>query len=151
PGMDLYALAETRLSDLSFVAFDTEATGYSNVGDRLLEVAGVRYRRRSGAWTLEGEFSELIRPDRPIPDETRVIHGITEDMVARAAAAPEVLDRFFAFARDALLVVHYAAADVGMMAFAYVRAGLAVPRAYALDTFFLAKRTCPGRAQYSLE
>jgi len=149
--VDLFSLAERKLSDLDFVAFDTEATGYSNFSDRLIEVAGVRFGRRGGAWTTLGEFAELIRPDRPIPQETIDIHGITDALVADAASAPPVLDRFFAFARDAVLVVHYAPSDMGLMAFAYARAGRDVPVAYALDTFPLARKLFPGIARYSLE
>jgi DNA polymerase III epsilon subunit-like protein len=40
----LAALALRRVCDLAWVAFDTEATGYSNVSGRLVEVAGVRFR-----------------------------------------------------------------------------------------------------------
>jgi DNA polymerase III epsilon subunit family exonuclease len=149
--VDLFSLAERKLSDVDFVAFDTEATGYSNFSDRLIEVAGVRFGRRGGAWTTLGEFAELIRPDRPIPEETIAIHGITDDLVAGADTVAPVLDRFFAFARDAVLVVHYAPSDMGLMAFAYARAGRDVPAAYALDTFPLARKLFPGIVRYSLE
>jgi DNA polymerase III epsilon subunit family exonuclease len=149
--VDLFSLAERKLSDIDFVAFDTEATGYSNFSDRLIEIAGVRFGRRAGAWTATGEFAELVRPDRPIPAETIAIHGITDDLVAGAASTVEVMDRFFAFARDAVLVVHYAPSDMGLMAFAYARAGRDVPAAYAVDTFPLARKLCPGIPHYSLE
>ena len=149
--MDLFSLAERKLSEIDFVAFDTEATGYSNFSDCLLEVAGVRFRRHQGAWTKAAEFAELVCPDRPIPAETIAIHGITDDQVASAAPAVVVLDRFFAFAKDAVLIVHYAPSDVGFMAFAYARAGRDVPGVHVVDTFPLAKKLCPGIAHYSLE
>ena len=149
--MDLFALAEKKIADLEFVAFDTEATSYSNFSDRMIEVAGTRFRRENGVWVGGATFAELVRPDRPIPAETIAIHGITDDMVANAPSEIEVLDRFFAFVGEAVLVVHYAPSDVGFMAFAYARAGRDVPHAHVLDTFLLAKKLCPGIANYSLE
>jgi len=120
--MDLLPSAERRLSELAFVAFDTEATGYSNVTDRLVEIAGVRFAW-VGRLAHRGVFEELIAPGRPMPTETLAVHGIADAQLAGAAPDVEVLDRFFAFAAGAVLAVHYAPADMGMMAFAYARAG----------------------------
>lgn len=149
--MDLAALPGRPLSEIDVVAFDTEATGYSNVADRLVEIAGVRFRWDGRAWVETGAFVEWIDPERPMPTETTAVHGITDEMLAGAAPAPAVLDRFFAFAEGALPAVHYAPADVGMMAFAYVRAGLPPPPAGALDTSPLSRRLLPGLPTYSLE
>jgi DNA polymerase III epsilon subunit family exonuclease len=149
--VDLFSLAERKLSEIEFVAFDTEATGYSNFSDRVIEVAGVRFRREAEAWAGGERFAELANPERPIPAETIAIHGIVDSMVGSAARVVEVLDRFFAFVGERVLVVHYAPSDVGFMAFAYARAGRDVPRALVVDTFFLARKLCPGVANYSLE
>jgi DNA polymerase III epsilon subunit-like protein len=149
--MDLAALSDLKLPDLSFVAFDTEATGYSNVSDRLVEIAGERFRWRDGVWVTESVLEELVHPGRPIPAEVVAIHGLTDADVADAAPAVEALDRFFAFAHDALLMVHYAAADVGMMAFAYVRAGRVAPEAFVLDTWPLSHKLVPGLRNYALD
>lgn len=149
--MDLFALAERKLSEIEFVAFDTEATGYSNFSDRVIEVAGVRFRREAGAWASGESFAELADPERAIPKETIAIHGITDDLVAKAPHVVDVLDHFFAFVGERVLVVHYAPSDVGFMAFAYARAGRDVPKAYVVDTFYLSRKLCPGIANYSLE
>ena len=42
--MELSSLLQSPVSDLTWVAFDTEATGFSNVSARLVEIAGVRFR-----------------------------------------------------------------------------------------------------------
>ena len=139
------------LSEHVFIGLDTESTGYSNFRDRLIEVAGVKIRWRDGAWQNEGEFSELIAPEMPIPQETIAIHGITDEMVANAARAPEVLDRFFAFTQGGILLAHYAPADAGLMAFAYTRVGLQPPPAWVLDTFYLPRKLFADMPNYSLE
>jgi DNA polymerase III epsilon subunit-like protein len=144
-------LLASRLPEVSVVAFDTEATGYSNVSDRLIEVAGERRRWREGAWTAEDTFQELVQPGRPVPADSIAIHGLTDEALAGAAPAVEVLDRFFAFAADSLLAVHFAPADAGMMAFAYARAGCDAPRAAVLDTSPLSHALFPGLPSYSLE
>jgi len=149
--VDLFSLAERKLKDIEFVAFDTEATGYSNFSDRVIEVAGVRFARRDGAWVGGESFAELVNPGRAIPAETIAIHGITDDLVTASADVVEVLDRFFAFVGERVLVVHYAPSDVGFMAFAYARAGRDVPRVFVVDTFYLARKLCPGVTNYSLE
>ncbi len=149
--MDLLSLQMQRLADLDWCALDTEATGYSNVTDRLVEVAGVRFRRVGGRWIDDGEFTELIRPGVAMTAEVTAIHGLADADVARAAPAREVLPRFFGFAKDALLVAHYAPFDVGALAFTCVRDGLVVPGLAALDTYGLSRRLFPGIKDYSLE
>jgi len=149
--VDLFSLAERKLSDIEFVAFDTEATGYSNFSDRVIEVAGVRFGRHDGAWAGGEVFAELADPERRIPAETIAIHGITDDMVSSAPHVVDVLDRFFAFVGERVLVVHYAPSDVGFMAFAYARAGRDVPQTHVVDTFYLARKLIPNIPNYSLE
>ena len=41
--MDVTPLLHRPLADVSWVAFDTEATGYSNVAGRLVEIAGRKF------------------------------------------------------------------------------------------------------------
>jgi DNA polymerase-3 subunit epsilon len=132
------------------VAFDTEATGYSNVSDRLIEVAGVRFHREPGLWVVDGEYSELTNPGRPIPQVTTNVHGLTDTDVVTAPLPLEVLERFFKFADGAVLMAHYAPFDVGAIAFAHVRQGRGVPEFFILDTFTLSKLGVPGLPKYSL-
>jgi DNA polymerase-3 subunit epsilon len=165
--MDVTALLHRPLADVTWVAFDTEATGYSNVAGRLVEVAGLRFRfvrGEAGAPAAaagtpeaplapivdEGTFEELMNPGVPIPAEVVAIHGIDDAKVAGLDAPSAVLPRFFAFAHDAVLIAHYAPFDVGAMTFALTREGRGVPRLAALDTSVLPKRLFPGAPNYSL-
>jgi DNA polymerase-3 subunit epsilon len=148
--VDLRTLSLERIADVPWVAFDTEATGFSNVTDRLLEVAGVRFHREPGQWVVDGEYSELVNPGRPIPEVSKGVHGISDTDVARAPLPLEVLERFFQFAKGAVLMAHYAPFDVGAIAFAHVRQGKSVPDFAILDTFPLSKLGVPGLQKYSL-
>jgi DNA polymerase-3 subunit epsilon len=165
--MDVAPLLHRPLSDVTWLAFDTEATGYSNVTGRLVEIAGVKFRFAPGRQPVEGgdgaaalpslpaivelgRFEELANPGIPIPLDVVRIHGIDDAAVARAATPLDVVQRFLAFAEGTILIAHYAPFDIGAMTFALVRAGRGVPRLAALDTSILPKRLFVGAPNYAL-
>jgi DNA polymerase III epsilon subunit-like protein len=152
--VDTSGLLQAKVADVTWVAFDTEATGYSNVAGRLVEIAGVKFRFAPGdplpEITALGEFGELMNPGVPIPEEVVAIHGIADAAVAGLPGPVEVLGRFLAFTGDAVLVAHYVPFDVGAMTFALLREKKPVPRVAAFDTSILPKRLFPGAPNYAL-
>ena len=168
--MDVAPILHRPLADVTWVAFDTEATGYSNVAGRLVEIAGVKFRFRPGERDFAGilsdggggtppslpaieelgSYQELAHPGMPIPDVVVRIHGIDDAAVATADPPVAVVERFLAFCEGAVLVAHYAPVDIGAMTFALVRAGRGVPRLAALDTSILPKRLFAGAPNYAL-
>lgn len=156
--MDVTPLMQRKLVDVSWVAFDTEATGYSNISGRLVEIAGVRFRLQPGAIppgeacpiALEDSFAELVNPGVPIPPEVIKIHGITDSEVASSAPPAEAVERFSAFVGESVLIAHYVPFDLGAMTYALLRVGRGVPRIAALDTSLLPKRLFPGARNYAL-
>ncbi|MEE8184701.1 MAG: exonuclease domain-containing protein [Acidobacteriota bacterium] len=130
---------------ISIVAFDTETTGMGSP-DRLLEIAGVKFRGRK----IAGEFSRLVDPGRPVSPETTAIHGITTKMVRGQWSAREALQEFFAFADDSVLIAHNARFDAGVLAGEYFRSGILPPENPILDSLKLARRTL-SCSSYSLE
>ena len=163
--MDTAPLLHRPLADVTWIAFDTEATGYSNVTARLVEIAGAKFRFLPGAApppaedaphplaAIEerGTFQELVNPGIPMPPEVIPIHHLDDAAVADAATPLEVLERFFAFCDDAILLAHYAPFDLGIMSFARAREGRGAPRLAAIDTSILPKRLFPGAPNYALE
>ena len=152
--MDTSGLLQAKVADITWVAFDTEATGYSNVAGRLVEIDGVKFRFVPGdplpGIEAQGEFGELMNPGVPIPDEVVAIHGISNESVQGLPGPVEVLSRFFAFCGDAVLVAHYVPFDVGAMTFALLREKQKVPRLAAFDTSLMPKRLFPGAPNYAL-
>ena len=130
------ALKDTPLRKLTFVVFDTEATGLRpSAGDELLSIGAVRV---VNGRILTGEtFERLINPGREIPASTIRIHGITADMVRDKPPAPIVLAQFKAFVGDAALVAYNAAFDMTFLEKGSEQAGVTFDNP-VLDALLLA-------------
>src|SRR6185437_15566030 len=89
--------ADTPLSKIVFVAFDTETTGLSANSDRLVELCGVKF-------VASGEdisvFHTLIDPQIRIPSAVTRIHGITDDMVQGMPPFEKAVPQFIDWALD---------------------------------------------------
>ncbi|MFQ6547843.1 exonuclease domain-containing protein [Aestuariibius sp. 2305UL40-4] len=104
---------ETRLSDLCFVAFDTETTGLSVEDDAIVQIGAVRVL---GGRIVEGEVVDTyVAPGRPIPPASTKIHRVTDDDVKGAPDIATAGRALYHFARDAVLVAHNAPFDVGLL------------------------------------
>ncbi|MEL6207697.1 MAG: 3'-5' exonuclease, partial [Pseudomonadota bacterium] len=105
------ALAETPLTALTCIVFDTETTGLlPSSGDEIVQIAAMRIL---GGRVVEGEaFETLVNPGRSIPAVSTEVHGITEAMVADAPPIDVAARRFHAFAEGAVLVAHNAPFDL---------------------------------------
>src|SRR5262249_6987607 len=83
--------ADVSWDDLPIALIDVETTGKDGAVDRIIEIGIVVGR---GGEVVE-RFSWLINPGCPIPEESRAVHGITDEMVADkppfAAVAAEIL------------------------------------------------------------
>ena len=103
-----------------YVVLDLETTGLSPASDEIIDIAAIRYI--SGAKV--SEFSTLVKPSIPIPQEITDITGITDDMVADAPGIDEALDGLSMFLNpDDLVVGHNVGFDVRFLAAAYSRIG----------------------------
>jgi DNA polymerase III subunit epsilon len=130
PGAPILPLASAE-----FVVVDVETTGWEPDQASITEIGAVRIRPGGPA----AEFSSLVQPGGPIPEDIVALTGITDAMVGAAPPAGTVLPGFLAFARGCVLAAHNAPFDVGFLTAACARCGLPWPAFPVLDTAALAR------------
>jgi len=138
------------LTELEFVAFDLETTGLFPVINRIVEFGAVRFRldgREVGTW------EQLVDPKCLIPPEVTDIHGITDAMVRGQPTLAQALPGFLEFLGppETILLAHNAPFDLGFLAFAAAKTGLALPANPIIDTLDLARTCVRGVTSHRLE
>jgi DNA polymerase III subunit epsilon len=140
---------DTRMAELHATVVDTETTGLTPAVDRVVSIGAVRV---CGGRLYRGmSFDRLVRPGVPIPARSTAVHGITDAMVADAAAFPAVFADFAPLARDTVWIGHNVAFDVAMLRQECALAGLSWEEPAALDTLLLAASLKLGLPGLSLE
>jgi DNA polymerase-3 subunit epsilon len=109
---------DTLMSELPFVAIDIEATGLDPNDDRIVEVACVVFSR--------GEVERhgwLINPGRPIPEESRAVHNISDDDVRDAPPFAAVAQQILAVLARGVPLAYNADFDRAFLMAEFQRAG----------------------------
>jgi DNA polymerase III subunit epsilon len=128
------------------IMLDTETTGLDpKNGDRVVEIGCVELVGRK----LTGRKLHLyLNPEREVPLEAQRIHGLTDEFLADKPKFSEVAAEFADFVRDAELVIHNAAFDVGFLnaEFARINQGaIGALAASVVDTLKMARDMRPGK------
>jgi len=97
--------------DHPIVVIDFETTGTDSKVDRAIEIGLVGFRRG------EVEFREalLVSPGIPIPEESRAIHGITDEELEGAPSWGEIVPRVLELLEGRLPVAYNAGFDRGFL------------------------------------
>lgn len=131
---------------MRIVVLDTETTGLSvEKGHRVVEIGCVELveRRPSGR-----QFQRYLNPQRPMDAGASEVTGLTDEFLADKPLFGDVVDAFVEFIRDAELVIHNAAFDVGFLDAELARAGRSERLAQicrVTDTLALARERYPGQ------
>jgi len=129
-----------------FVVFDIETTGFSPVGNEIIEIGAVRVKDRQ----ILDSYDSFVKPVNPIPDNIVQLTDITNEMVADARPISEVLPEFLSFVGDAVVVAHNADFDVSFIRENASR--LNIPfKSKDLDTIYLAKVLLPEQKKFGLK
>lgn len=132
--------SNTRVENVTFVAFDLETTGLSPSTDRIVEIGAVKFRDGK----IIDQKSWLINPGRSIPWLVQQVHGITDEMVRDAPSFAEIYDEFMEFIDGTVLMAHNARFDVSFLRAEIERAGLPVPKNKVIDTLRLFRKWFPN-------
>lgn len=129
---------DTPLAELPFVAADVETTGLDpSDGHRVCEIALLRFLRG----TVIDSLVSFVNPFRPISPGASAVNGITDAMVVRAPAFPDLFPRILAFLGEDPLVFHNAPFDLSFLRMEAALAGGTWPGNPVIDTLSLARRT----------
>ncbi len=95
------------------IVLDTETTGLDfRLGDRVIEIGCVEMSARK---LTRRHFHRYLNPQRPIDAGAQAVHGLTSEFLADKPKFAEIAAEFVDYIRDAELVIHNAAFDVGFL------------------------------------
>jgi DNA polymerase-3 subunit epsilon len=129
------------------VVLDTETTGLDPTqGHRVIEIGCLELLNRR---QTDRRFHVYLQPDRAIDQEAIKVHGITNEFLADQPRFADVADEFLNFVRDAELIIHNAAFDVGFLNHELRRCGrgqiLIEHICKVEDTLLMARQRHPGQ------
>lgn len=144
-----YSKSHEKLEDITFVIFDFETTGlYPLQGDKICEIGAVK---TIGMKTVD-QFSQLVNPLRPIPQEASKFNGITDAVVRKAPVLGEVLPKFLDFIDpDAVLVAHNVPVDLSFFIAALQELELKPLKNLVIDTLYLSRKLYPHYRHHNLD
>ena len=129
----------------AYVVLDVETTGLNTFADSIIEIGAVRFENGVEV----DSFSELIDPQRPLPDKIVEITGITSAMLSGKRTLREVMPDFAKFCEGAVLVAHNAAFDMSFFRRAFPLIGREFDFV-TLDTLALARNLYPNSKNHKL-
>ena len=128
-----------------FAIVDIETTGGQVGGNNITEIAIVLHNGQE----VEGKYSTLVNPCRPIQKYVQGLTGITDDMVAVAPKFEMLAENIYNLLKDRVFVAHNVAFD-----YTYVQQELALAgfilNTKNLCTIKLSKKIFPGLPKYGL-
>jgi DNA polymerase III epsilon subunit family exonuclease len=135
------------LTNVVFVAFDTETTGLDARSGRVIEIGAVKFQNGK----VLAATNWLINPEMPIPTNSQNMHHITDAMVADKPKMKQVLPEFIAFIKDATLMAHNAQFDLKFMRVELRKCGLPPPENNVIDTLKLSRLWFPETKSHELD
>ncbi len=129
------------------IFLDTETTGLSpDSGDRIIEIGCVELVNRR----LSGNTKHFyLNPERPNSEDAVKIHGLTDEFLADKPLFAAVVDELLEFVRDAEIIIHNAAFDIGFLDAELRRVGrppFTEHVAGVTDTLLMAREMFPGKS-----
>jgi len=131
-----------------FVIFDVETTGLSPTeGDRIIEIAAVRVK---GAKVVD-KFYSLVNPQRLIPHQASQVNNITDEMVASAPLAADILPQMIRFIGGACVTGHNVRFDLNFLCYELALIGRRLnDQTPAVDTLKMARDLLPYLSNHKL-
>ncbi|MBW0143932.1 DNA polymerase III subunit epsilon [Sphingomicrobium clamense] len=130
------------------IVFDTETTGLSPGGDRIVEIGCVELENRVETGRT---YHCYFNPERDMPSEAEAVHGLSSAFLSDKPLFADKALELIEFLGDAKLVAHNASFDFGFLNFELEKAGHeCVCMTRMIDTLPMARTKHPG-AKHSLD
>ncbi len=128
------------------IVLDTETTGLSaEGGDRIIEIGCVELLNRK----LTGNNLHFyLNPERDSHEDALKVHGISNEFLRDKPKFAEVAAEILDYLRDAEIIIHNAAFDVGFLNKELERVGQSAFKTFVsgvTDTLAMAKEMFPGK------
>jgi len=130
-----------------YLVLDTETTGLEpRQGHKIIEIGCVELIDRH----ISGKtYQQFLNPERDIDEGALEVHGIELSVLEGKPTFAEIADDFLAYIKDATLIIHNAAFDVGFlnheMALLERNLGVITDYCEVLDTLVMARQKHPGQ------
>ncbi|WP_455256695.1 PolC-type DNA polymerase III [Peptoniphilus asaccharolyticus] len=129
----------------TFVVFDIETTGFSPRTDEITEIGAVKVKDG----VIVDHYSQLINPQRSIPEEVQRLTGITPALIAEEPTIDKVIFDFYDFCKDSVLVAHNATFDTRFIRRDMLKHNLNF-EFDIVDTLYLARALVPDMKRFNL-
>lgn len=129
------------------IFLDTETTGLNAAdGDRIIEIGCVEMvnRRLTG-----NNLHFYINPERKSHEDAIRIHGLTNEFLADKPVFAAIAAQFLAYVKDAEIIIHNAAFDVGFLNEEFKRLRWETFNSHVskvVDSLLMAREMFPGKA-----
>jgi DNA polymerase III subunit epsilon len=103
------------------IVLDTETTGTDHAkGDRVIEIGCVELLNHIPTGK---SYHVYINPECPVSPGAFAVHGLSDEFLKDKPVFAAIADEFAEFVRDARLVIHNAAFDIGFLNAEFARTG----------------------------
>ncbi|SFJ23044.1 DNA polymerase-3 subunit epsilon [Halobacillus dabanensis] len=104
-------LDQKPLEELDFTIFDLETTGFlPEIGHEIISIGAIRL---NGLHACRREkFHQVIRPIRPVNNQTLKLTGLTKERLKNASPFIDGFQNFMSFSEGSVLVAHPAKFDM---------------------------------------
>lgn len=100
------------MSDLRQVVLDTETTGLSADGDRIVEIGCVEVVNRR---VTNVNYHQYINPEMAMPQGAFDVHGLSDEFLSDKPLFEDVHASFLEYVKGSQLIIHNASFDIGFL------------------------------------
>ena len=135
------------LTELDFVAFDTETSGAYPLESEIVEFGAVKWSKGQ----IVDEYQTLLKPRQPMSQFIIGIHGISNEMVENAPLMSEKIHEIYAFLSGSVVMAHHAPFDLGFLTPEFEKYHCPIPDEAALCTSLLARKLIHESPNHKLQ